>query len=116
MASKNEKAMGPYGHPWLPIPLSGSDLRATPPKIKIKIKIKKVQVNHSHYLPRHKNHCKSKGANLSREIWERSQKLIYALLMTRIFGDFWTFQRKHPQFRDVRTNLAGSKQAGLRKL
>jgi hypothetical protein len=69
MASKNEKAMGPYGHPWLPIPLWGSDLRVTPPKIKIK----KVKVSHSHYLPRHKNHCKSKGTNLSREIWERSQ-------------------------------------------
>ena len=37
-------------------------------------------------------------------------------MMTRISGDFWTFQRKHPKIRDVRMNLAGSKQAGLRKL
>jgi hypothetical protein len=58
--------MGLYGHPWLPIPSSGSDLRVTLPKIKIKIK--KVKVKHSHSLPHLGKHYKSKGADLSSKI------------------------------------------------
>jgi hypothetical protein len=59
--------MGLYGHPWLPIPSSGSDLRVT--LSKIKINIKKVKVKHSHSLPHLNKHYKSKGADLSRGIW-----------------------------------------------
>jgi hypothetical protein len=68
-ASINEKAMGLYGHPWLPIPSSGSDLRVTLPKIRIVIK--KVKVKHSHSLPHLGNHYNSERADLSRRIWGR---------------------------------------------
>jgi hypothetical protein len=75
--------MGLYGHPWLPIPSSGSDLRVTLPKIIIK----KVKVKHSHSLPHLGEHYKSKGADLSSKIW-RSQELLYTLLIRVILRDF----------------------------
>ena len=65
--------MGRYGHPWLPIPSSGSDLRVT--LLKIKIKIRKVKVKHSHSLPHLANHYKSKGVDLSRGIGDPNPDL-----------------------------------------
>ncbi len=49
MALKNEKAMGPYGSPMASIPLPGSDLRVTMPKIIKEIKVKHVQLPRSYY-------------------------------------------------------------------
>ena len=40
MATKNEKAMGPYGSPMASIPPSGLDLWVTLTKIKKEIKVK----------------------------------------------------------------------------
>jgi hypothetical protein len=56
-----KKPWGFNGHPWLPIPPSGSDLWVT----LAKIKIEKVKVKHFPYLG---DYCKNKGAYLSREI------------------------------------------------
>jgi len=72
-----KKPWGFNGHPWLPIPPSGSDLWVT----LTKIKIEKVKVKHFPYLA---DYCKNKGAYLSREIWESSEKLLYALLITHL--------------------------------
>jgi hypothetical protein len=58
---KMKKPWGFNGHPWLPIPPSGSDLWVT----LAKIKIEKVKVKHFPYLA---DYCKNKGAYLSREI------------------------------------------------
>jgi hypothetical protein len=71
--------MGLYGHPWLPIPSSGSDLRVTLPKIIIKIK--KAKVKHSHSLPHLKSHYKNKGADcqVKFENLEVSKTTLYSL-------------------------------------
>jgi hypothetical protein len=66
-----KKPWGLNGHPWLPIPPSGSDLWVT----LTKIKIKKVKVKHFPYLV---DYYKNKGAYLSREIWATDSNQVLA--------------------------------------
>jgi hypothetical protein len=49
MATKNEKAMGPYGSPMASIPPPRLDLRATLTKIKKEIKVKHFDLPNGYY-------------------------------------------------------------------
>ena len=74
MAQKMEKPWGLTGHPWLIIPLWDRPLRVT--LIKIKIKVEEI-VNASH-RPSYFLKFKPYPVELSREILESSEKLLFA--------------------------------------
>jgi hypothetical protein len=72
MAQKMEKPWGLTGHPWLTVPLSGWPLRV----ILIKIKIAKIiDVCHG---PSFSMRFKTYTVELSREILESSEKILFA--------------------------------------